>query len=119
MTYKFENLEVWTLAMKVNALVYELTDVLPEKEKFNLSSQMRRASTSIALNIAEGSTGQSDAEQARFLAFSIRSYIEVVACLRLLEERKYLIGHEKVQNDLEELGSRLFAKLQVFKKSLK
>ena len=119
MTYKFEKLEVWKLAMKVNALVYELTEVLPEKEKFNLNSQMRRASTSISLNIAEGSTGQSNAEQARFLSFAIRSYVEVIACLRILEERKYLIGHGKIKKELEEVGTRLFAKLQVFRRSLK
>ena len=44
---------------------YELTKQLPDSERYNLRSQLERASTSIALNIAEGSTGQSDAEQNR------------------------------------------------------
>ena len=104
MTYKFEKLEVWKLAMKVNALVYELTEVLPEKEKFNSHSQMRRASTSISLNIAEGSTGQNNAERTRFLSFAIRSYVEVIACLRIVEERKYLIGHEKLKKSWKKLA---------------
>lgn len=62
MTYKFEKLEVWKLAMKFNSLCYNIAEELPDSEKYNLSSQLRRTSTSIALNIAEGSTGQSNAE---------------------------------------------------------
>lgn len=119
MRYKFENLEVWKLAMKFNSLVYELADSLPDSEKFNLNSQMRRASTSIALNIAEGSTGQSNAEQRRFLSFSIRSYIEVIACLRMMEDRNYLAGHDKNNKELEIIGAKLFSKLQAFRNSLK
>ncbi|WP_440999316.1 four helix bundle protein [Fodinibius sp. SL11] len=68
MTYKFEKLEVWELAMEFNDLSYEIAHELPDREKFNLNSQLRRASTSIALNIAEGSTGQTNAEQKRFLS---------------------------------------------------
>jgi len=50
--------------------VYALSCNLPEREKFNLSSQIERAATSIVLNISEGSTGQSDAEQNRFLGLA-------------------------------------------------
>jgi len=119
MRYKFENLEVWKLAMRFNALVYELADALPKSEKFNLNSQMRRASTSIALNIAEGSTGQSDAEQSRFLSFAIRSCIEVIACYRLIENRRYLELSKFNKSEFEELGAKLFNKLQAFRNSLK
>ncbi len=117
MEYKFEKLEVWKLAMKVNDLSYQIAVQLPDFEKYNLNSQLRRASTSIALNIAEGSTSQSDAEQARFLSYAIRSHLEVVACLRLIEARKYLTDKDLAQQ-FEELGKRLFVKLQAFKKSL-
>jgi len=66
-TYKFQKLQVYQSALDYVDAVYELTKLLPEREKFNLSSQIERAATSIALNIAEGSTGQTDAEQNRFL----------------------------------------------------
>ncbi len=72
MKYKFENLEVWKLSIQLQDLVYEIVEMLPEFEKFNLTSQMRRASTSVILNIAEGSTSVSNAEQLRFLSYSIR-----------------------------------------------
>ena len=67
MPFKFENLEVWQLALDYIDLMYQIAQQLPREENFNLKSQLRRAATSIALNIAESSTGQTDKQQARFL----------------------------------------------------
>jgi four helix bundle protein len=82
MPFKFENLEVWQLGLDYVDLMYELAEKIPRSEDFNLKSQLTRAATSVTLNIAEGSTGQSDAEQNRFLGLALRSLIETVACLR-------------------------------------
>jgi four helix bundle protein len=71
--YKFQKLQVYRMALEYVNAVYELSKKIPERERFNLSSQVERAATSIALNIAEGSTGQSDAEQNRFLGLALRS----------------------------------------------
>ena len=57
---------------------------------FSLSSQMKRAADSISLNISEGSTGQSDPEQLKFLGYSQRSGLEVVNCLYLALRRNYI-----------------------------
>ena len=65
--YKFQNLDVYKLALDYLDEIYEIVGRLPDSEKFNLSSQIVRAATSVVLNIAEGSTGQSDAEQTGFL----------------------------------------------------
>ena len=46
---------------------------------FALTSQIRRAADSVCLNIAEGSTGQSNAEFIRFLRYALRSDVEFVA----------------------------------------
>jgi four helix bundle protein len=43
-------------------LIYEIGNQLPRSEEYNLKSQMIRAATSVTLNIAEGSTGQTDAD---------------------------------------------------------
>jgi len=115
--FKFENLEVWQLALNYIDLIYELADKLPKSEDFNIKSQVTRAATSIALNIAEGSTGQSDAEQKRFLGMAIRSLIETVACQRIIKRRKYLTGDlilDKVDNEAQTLAKRLHA----FRKAL-
>ncbi len=104
------------MALEYVDAVYELSGSLPESERFNLQSQLERAATSIVLNIAEGSTGQSSAEQNRFLGLALRSYIETVACWDLIERRGYLQPEELVL--ARELGHRLFVKLQALRHSL-
>ncbi len=84
MPYKFEQLDVWNLSLEYIDTIYGLAEKLPKSEEYNLKSQIIRAVTSISLNIAEGSTGQSDAEQARFLGMAIRSLIETVACQHII-----------------------------------
>lgn len=84
---KFENLRVWQDAVDLSGEMNELTKTFPKEELFVLTSQLKRATDSISLNIAEGSTGQSNSEFKRFLGFSIRSGIEVVGCLYLAKRR--------------------------------
>ena len=60
--FKFEKLKVWQLALEYIDLIYEIAAQLPRTEEYNLNSQLIRAATSVALNIAEGSTGRTDAE---------------------------------------------------------
>jgi four helix bundle protein len=105
MPFKFEQLEVWKISLDYVDSIYELADKLPESEKFNLKSQITRAATSIALNIAEGSTGQSDPEQNRFLGLALRSLIETVACQRLIARRRYVTDKEYLNRiDLKAQG---------------
>src|SRR5688572_7161090 len=115
--YKFEYLEVWQLAGELFDLVYDIDSSLPKSEQFNLSSQIRRASTSISL-IAEGSTSASDAEFIRFLRIAIRSYVEVYGCYLLMVRRKYISRENSICVKFEETGAKLFAKLQALVKSL-
>jgi four helix bundle protein len=90
MPFKFEKLEVWQRALSYIDLTYDISAKLPRDEEYNLKSQLIRAATSVALNIAEGSTGQTDAEQARFLGMAIRSLIETIACQHIISRRKFL-----------------------------
>ncbi len=117
MPFKFENLEVWQLALEYIDLMYELADKLPVTENFNLKSQITRAATSIALNIAEGSTGQSDAEQNRFLGMAVRSLIETVACQRLVVRRKYVNDKTYIAS-LDLKAQELAQKLHAFRRVL-
>ena len=116
--HKFENLEVWHLAVEYVDRCYAIAEKLPDVEKYNLSSQLRRAAVSIALNIAEGSTGQSNAEQARFLSMSIRSLVETVACLHLIHHRGYLSDETPLQETYQ-ASEKLIAKLHAFRRALK
>jgi four helix bundle protein len=116
--YKFENLGVWQAAIEYVDEIYLLAEKLPKSEEYNLKSQIVRAATSVALNIAEGSTGQSDAEQARFLGMAIRSLIETVACQHLIRRRKFLTD-TKILDEAYAQSNELARQLQAFRKSLK
>jgi four helix bundle protein len=117
MPYKFEHLDVWKLALDYIDLVYRVVEHLPRSEEYNLKSQITRAATSIALNIAEGSQEQSDAEQARFLGMTIRSLIETVACQQIIQQRGYVEDKDLLKNMYDD-SQTLAKKLQSFRKSL-
>lgn len=114
--YKFQSLYVYQLALDYIDQIYEIVVKLPVGERFNLSSQITRAATSIALNIAEGSTGQSDKEQIRFLSLALRSFLESVACLDLIERRRYLSS--KDIDISRKTGRNLVYKITKFQKVL-
>ena len=116
MPFKFEKLEIWKSAIDVADDVHILTRSFPKEETFSLTSQMKRAADSISLNIAEGSTGQSNPEQIRFLGYAQRTAIEVVNCLFLAIRRNY-INKEVFDNFYNRLD-KLVAKIQAFKNSL-
>ncbi len=117
MPFKFERLDVWQMALDYDDLMYDLADKLPDDERFNLKSQLKSAATSIALNIAEGSTGQSDPEQKRFLGMALRSLIETVACQRLIVRRKYVT--DKTYLDTLDIKAQELAKrLNAFRNAL-
>jgi four helix bundle protein len=103
MPFKFEKLEIWKLAIDLADDVHNLTRNFPKEEMFSLSSQMKRAADSISLNISEGSTGQSDPEQMKFLGYSLRSALEVVNCLYLANRRNYIDKQQfdKLYSELE------------------
>ena len=69
-------------------------NTFPKKEMYNLSSQISRAADSVALNISEGSIGQSNPEFRKFMGYSIRSLAEVVTCLHKARNRNYIDENE-------------------------
>jgi four helix bundle protein len=83
MSFKFEKLIVWQKAVVLAAEVHKTTRSFPKEELFILTAQIKRAADSVSLNIAEGSTRQSNAEFKKFLGYSLRSAIEVVGCIYL------------------------------------
>ncbi|MCS5491408.1 four helix bundle protein [Algoriphagus limi] len=116
MAFKFEDLRVWKLSIELSAEVNSLVKSFPSEEKFILATQIQRAADSVALNIAEGSTGQSTPEFKKFLGYSVRSAIEVVSCLYLGKKRS-IIGEE----DFSKLYSAyedLIKKIQALKNSI-
>jgi four helix bundle protein len=117
MPFKFEKLRVWTQALDYIDLIYELANQLPRSEEYNLKSQITRAATSVALNIAEGSISQSNAEQARFLSMAIRSLVETVACQHIMNRRQLLPDQELLRRAYKD-AEVLVASLHTLRKTL-
>jgi four helix bundle protein len=111
MPFKFEKLEVWKESVELTGLVDEVSRTFPKEETYILTSQIKRAADSISLNIAEGSTGQSNAEFKRFLGYSIRSGIEVVSCIYIAKRRGIIsVEHfDKIYNSTDNLIMRIQA----------
>jgi four helix bundle protein len=115
--FKFENLVIWQKAMDYGEMIFTLSRQFPEDELYNLISQIRRAADSISLNISEGSIGQSDPEQKRFMGYAIRSLAEVVTCLYKAFRRKYI--SEAEFNEAYEYAFNLMNMMIAFKNKIK
>ncbi len=94
MAFKFERLEVWQRAVDLTSQVHELTKKFPTAEQYILTAQIKRAADSIALNIAEGSTGQTNSEFRLYLGYAIRSSMEAIACLFIGKRRGIIKENE-------------------------
>lgn len=93
MKFKFEELKVYQFSLDIVDEIYDLTLKFPLDEKFGLTSQLKRAVLSIALNIAEGSGG-TNKNFNRYLGISNDSLKECIVCLTIAERRKFISDKE-------------------------
>ncbi len=107
--YSFEKLEVWQIGRDITKDIYEITRDFPDDEKFGLTSQIRRACISITSNIAEGSSRNSEKEQARYTEIAFGSLLEVLNQLIVAHDLGYIKEEflTKERALLEELGNKL------------
>lgn len=88
--FRFQKLDVWQDARRLNLEVYQLARAFPASEQFALTSQVHRAAVSIASNIAEGSGRNSDRDFAHFLEQSYGSAMELASHLFLARDLRYV-----------------------------
>ena len=88
--FAFERLDVWQLARTFLKQAYMLIDTFPSSERYNLVDQIRRATTSIALNLAEMTSRTSYKEQAHFSEIAYGSAIEVYCSFLLSYDLGYI-----------------------------
>ena len=117
MAFKFEELKVWQKSLDLSLHIHNIAKSFPDDERYILASQIKRGADSVSLNIAEGSTGQTNKEFNRFLSISLRSAIEVVACLHIGIKRE-LILKEDFDQLYDEL-TEIIKMIQGLKKSLR
>jgi four helix bundle protein len=90
----FRKLMVWQKAHRLTLSVYEVTRKFPREELYGLTGQMRKSSSSIPMNIAEGCGRGSDLEFGRFLQIAMGSASELEYQLILAHDLAYLESNE-------------------------
>jgi four helix bundle protein len=93
MPQDFHDLTVWQRAIDLTVCIYRLTRKFPKEETYGLVSQLRRASVSVASNIAEGRGRLNPAEFRQFLGIALGSTFEIQT--QLLVARKLEMGTEQ------------------------
>ncbi|MDH3943102.1 MAG: four helix bundle protein [Anaerolineae bacterium] len=113
----FKKLKVWEKAHTLTLEIYRATGSFPKEELYGLTSQIRRASSSIPANIAEGYGRDSDAELRRFLNISSGSATELEYHLLLAKDLEFLPAslHQNINNELMEIQKMLAGLLRKIK----
>ena len=111
---RHHDLIAWQRAVDLVKAVYEITETLPDSERFGLVSQMRRAAVSIPSNIAEGAARHSSKEFVQGLYIARGSLAEIETQLVLCRE----LGFVKDVSALDQLISELFGVLSGLIRSL-
>ena len=117
MGQSFKELVVWQRAVQLSLAIYKLTESFPESERFGLTNQMRRASVSVASNIAEGYGRSSRGEYVLFLGHARGSDCELQTQLVIAEGLGY--GSEPLRHSASDLCDEVSRMLVAIMNKLK
>ncbi|MDQ8054525.1 MAG: four helix bundle protein [Pedobacter sp.] len=108
---KYKDLIVWKKAHNFTLKIYETVGIFPKAETYNLVSQLKRASSSIAVNIAEGTGRLSQKDFAHFLQMSLGSCHEVEYLLLLSKDLKFIdtMTYPELEKEINEIKAMLIS----------
>ena len=108
--HQFKCLKVWENAVDFCVLCYSNTSAFPPDERFGLMSQIRRASVSVAANIAEGAGRNTNGEFKQFLGVATGSLFEVETQLIIASRLNFLAENElkEMQQKIVEIQSKIY-----------
>ena len=113
MSYKycFEKLDVWQDARLFVKEIYTITKLFPSEERYNLCSQIQRASISIVSNIAEGLSRNSDKEKIRFIEIAYGSLMEVYCQVYISVDLLYITAQQfdDLKSSIDKIANKLNA----------
>jgi len=112
MPQDFHDLTVWQRAIDLTVCIYKLTQRFPKEEIYGLVSQLRRASVSVASNIAEGRGRLNPGEFRQFLGVALGSTFEVQT--QLIVARRLNFGNEKTIDEAATLSNEVSKMLTSF-----
>jgi len=102
----YRKIQAWQRSHALTVEIYRLTKLFPKEESFGLTSQMRRAASSIPANIAEGAGREGDPELKRFMIIALGSAAELDYFILLSGELGYLEAASAKQLATEILSIR-------------
>jgi len=113
----FRDLVVWQRAIELTSAIYALTRTFPRDEIFGLTNQLRRASVSVASNIAEGSGRGTTKDFLKFLHMARGSSCEVET--QLVIARRLKLGTPEDLYECDDLVDQVLRMLNAMMRSLK
>ena len=111
----YKNMEIFQLSYTLSIDINKILDKFPEKEKDNITDQMRRAATSVPLNMAEGAVKKSPREFLNFLSHSYCSAKELDVLLLMSRDLNYIIKKQYLDffNKLDKLITKIFGFMKI------
>ncbi len=105
----FYDLNIWKESNRLSVKIYEITENFPDNEKYGITNQLRRASSSVGANIAEGFGRFHYKDKIKFYYNARGSVCEVQNFLFLSQGLKYLSKEEarKIFSEYEQLNKRI------------
>ena len=109
--FSFEKLDVWQNSREFVLTIYRLTTKFPSSEVYGITSQIKKSSSSIATNIAEGTTRNTNKDKTHFLTISYSSATETLnhliisKDLEFITEEEYLLCREKLEKICNQINS--------------
>ncbi len=110
-TFSFEKLNVWVDSKELIKQIYQATKEFPNEEKFGLVNQLRRASVSIASNLAEGTSRQTNKDKAHFTTMAFSSLMEVLNQIIIAKELDFISenNYKNIRAEIEKISNKLNA----------
>jgi len=117
----FRNIKAWQYADNLAVIVYSKTKSFPREELYGITSQLRRASVSVATNIAEGANREHNKEYLNFLYIARGSMAETEYLLHLSRRLGYLQDdeYEKLEDVRKEAAKTLHGLITAVKEDAK
>ena len=109
--FSFKKLEVWKEAIQLSKEVYKVTSNFPNEEKYGLVSQIKRATNSIAANLAEGTSRITNKDKAHFTTIAFSTTMEVLNHLIFSKELEFISeeGYLKLRERIYKISNMLNA----------
>ena len=110
-TFSYEKLNVWIDSKELVKLIYLVTKDFSSEEKFGLTNQLRRASISVASNLAEGTSRKTNKDKSHFTTLSFSSLMEVLNQIIIAKELNFLNEdtYKIVRTEIEKISNKLNA----------